>query len=376
MQQKKIIPKSKIKLAKWRIFFSRIKRRVLSHVWPVRISLILIGLVCIVVPVIFIRSLVISTNLNSYLNYVTDFIFPSIAKVKAIDDRVNILFLGKGGGDHEAPDLTDTMILISVNLRNNTVTLISLSRDIWIPELRTKLNNIYYWGNQKKPPVLRTSGPEEPGGGLALSKSVVEQVIGEDIQYGVVMDFEGFVKAIDAIGGIYVGVENSFKDEKYPIPGREDDVCGGDPLLMCRYETIVFEKGGQFMDGSTALKFARSRNAEESEGTDFARAGRQQKVISAVKNKLLDESVLFSPKKILAVKNILNEHMESDLNSREISVLARYFWRSRNATAGYVIPENLLEVAPKSTKYDNLYVLIPKSGNWDEVHTWIRGVLK
>src|SRR5690606_10518850 len=98
-------------------------------------------------------------------------------------------------------------------------------------------------------------------------KTQVEKIAGVPVHYAVVVDFNAFENVIDLIGGIEVNVLTPFVDSKYPIPGKENDLCGGDPEFTCRYETLVFEKGLTFMDGETALKFARSRNAEGDEGT-------------------------------------------------------------------------------------------------------------
>jgi len=143
---------------------------------------------------------------------------------------MNILILGKGGQGHEAPDLTDTVIFASLKHNDPTLALVSLSRDIWIPELRAKLNSAYYWGNQK-----------QENGGQILAKSTVEQIVGKPIHYIVVVDFSGFKNIIDTLGGIEVEVERSFIDERYPISGREADDCGGDdPEFLCRFETVSF----------------------------------------------------------------------------------------------------------------------------------------
>jgi len=112
-----------------------------------------------------------------------------------------------------------------------------------------------------------------------LAKSVAEEIVGIPVHYAVVVDFDFFQKVIDELGGIEVDVETDFVDDRYPIKGREDDLCNGDPKFSCRYETVEFKKGLQFMDGGAALKFVRSRNAEGDEGTDLARIARQEKVI-------------------------------------------------------------------------------------------------
>ena len=138
-------------------------------------------------------------------------------------------------------------------------------------------------------------------GGIGFAKTITAEVVGSPIQYGVVVDFSGFKDVIDALGGIQVNVENSFTDNLYPIAGQENDTCGGDPTFACRYQTITFNSGPQTMNGDTALIFVRSRHAEGDEGTDLAREARQQKVIDAIKSKIMEPKVLLSPKVDLAM---------------------------------------------------------------------------
>jgi len=118
-----------------------------------------------------------------------------------------------------------------------------------------------------------------------LSKQIVSEVTGQPVNYALVIDFSGFQDIINTLGGIDVTVDRSFTDTKYPIAGKENDTCGADPTLACRYLTIHFEKGPTHMIGATALEFVRSREGDNGENTDFARSARQQKVIAAVGKK-------------------------------------------------------------------------------------------
>lgn len=278
--------------------------------------------------------------------------------------RVNFLVLGKGGAGHEAPDLTDTIMFVSLSLEKPRLVLISLPRDIWISSLRAKLNSIYYWGNQK-----------EAGGGLVLAKEIVSEIVGQPIHYSFVVDFSVFEEVIDILGGVDVYVENSFVDNWYPIAGKEKDNCNNDPLFRCRYETVRFEKGWQKMDGKTALKFVRSRKAEGDEGTDFARAKRQQKVMTAIKDALLKKDFWMSPKKIKNLWQVAFKYVETDIDVKAVFALLRRFVAARNNIDSFVLDESLLNNPPISSKYDNLYVFIPKSGNWDQVHSWVERAL-
>lgn len=271
-----------------------------------------------------------------------------------------MLVMGKGGQGHEAPDLTDTMVLVSINSIDRKIVYISIPRDIWIPKIRAKINSAYYWGNQKT-----------EGGGLILAKSTVEEIVGQQVNHAIVLDFKVFKEVVDVLGGIEVVVERAFEDDRYPIAGRENDICNGDPLFICRYETVKFEAGNQKMDGETALKFVRSRYAKGDEGTDEARQKRQQIIIGAIKNKILTADILLNPWKIKALYKVVTSSIETDIDMDTQAVLLREVIRSKSNLKSYIVPEDLLFNPPVSKFYDNQYVFVPVDGNWDKVKEWV-----
>ena len=323
--------------------FQRIKRRLLKHIWLVRIGLLA------------------SIFLGAYLFFaLIGFVFAPASKVETMAGRTNILILGKGGEGHAASDLTDTIIFASISHTKPAISIFSLPRDIWIPEIRAKINSAYYWGKQRK-----------EGGGLILAKSSVEEIVGSPVHYGLVVDFTGFTKIVNVLGGIEIGVERAFVDEKYPVPGRENDECDGDKEFKCRYETVKFEKGIRLMDGETALKFVRSRNAQGEEGTDIARAARQQKVLIAIREKVLSPKILFSPRKLLAISKVFKNSIESDISRDAGAILIRRALDASEEISTFVLADELLLNPPISPRYDNQYVFTPRGGNWGQVHKWI-----
>ncbi len=352
-----------------KITFSRIKRKALKHLWIWRIALLIGLFTAIILPVSLLVSLLNKSNIPHYLSFVSDFIFAPSDKIQTKDDRTNILLMGKGGGDHDSPDLTDTMIFISLSHKSNHVTTISIPRDLWIPDLQAKVNSAYYWGNKQS---------DNPGAGISLAKATVEDIVGVPIHYAVVIDFSGFTKIIDILGGIEVNVENTFTDPMYPIAGKENDNCNGDTTYACRYETITFTKGLQQMDGATALKFVRSRHSEGDEGNDFARNLRQQKVIAAIKTKILTPEVMFSIPKVKEILDLINKNLETDLTDTQKIILARKALnagRVKDGVKQYAINMDFLDNPPISRKYYNAFVLIPKGGNWHKIQDWVKSLL-
>lgn len=191
------------------------------------------------------------------------------------DSRTNILILGISGGNHEGNLLTDSITLLSLGRSASTSAILSVPRDLWSSTLQDKVNSSYYYGELS-----------EPGSGLQFSRGVIGNILGIPIHYALTIDFSLFSEMIDALGGIDVHVGSSFRDEWYPVAGKENDLCSGDPTYKCRYKTVSFTKGLRHMDGDMALTYVRSRHAQGEDGTDFSRGTRQQEVIEACVTKL------------------------------------------------------------------------------------------
>ncbi|MCX6703888.1 MAG: LCP family protein [Candidatus Woesebacteria bacterium] len=342
------------------------------HNWPRRHKLLLrYGIILIVVllllsPFFVAGAIFKQAGVSGYAETVKSFLFSKESGVKSENGRVNILILGIGGKGHAGADLTDTMIFGSLSLTNHSITLISVPRDIWIPEIRAKINSAYHWGNLQP----------DRGGGLAFAKQIVSRVTGQTVDYALVIDFSGFRDIIDTMGGINVSVDNSFTDTKYPIAGKEDDTCGGDPTFACRYKTIHFDKSIAHMDGATALEFARSREGDNGENTDFARSVRQQKIISAISKKVLSFGTIINPFKDYKILLAVKASVETDLNPTAIGILARVVLGSRNNINSQVLPTDLFMNPPITPSYDNQYVLIPKPGNgkWGDLQQWFKSL--
>ncbi len=281
--------------------------------------------------------------------------------LRSTKGRTNILLLGIGGVILDGAELTDSIIVTSINLSSADTTTLSIPRDIWIDSLKTKINATYYYGEQKR-----------DGGGLVLSKSAVEEVIGQPIHYVVILDFDGFRRAVDLVGGIEVNVLESFDDFKYPTPGMEN----AEPEEL-RYEHLRFDAGLQTMSGERALKFVRSRNAEGEQGTDFARSQRQQQVIAAFKDKVLSLDTIFSPGKLRELTQTYSDSVETDLTEPEYLSLAKLALKARNQTIHtgllqeQTADEDGLLINPPTSLYDGQWILIGRDNSWQEVHEYV-----
>ncbi len=246
-----------------------------------------------------------------------------------------VLLLGYAGGRHQGAYLTDSIMLVRVDIKNKRTFLLSLPRDLWvkIPTesgalFHSKVNAAYQMGQfwEDYPDLAKKFRGEQAG--ADMMKQLVTEVTGQPIDYYVAVDFEGFTKAVEILGGVDIAVERSFDDEQYPIDGREEDLCGVDkqdkskleelekvatqtPHLAypCRYEKLHFDAGEQLMDGQRALKYVRSRYSPQ-EGGDFSRGRRQQLFLQAVKEKVL--TIGFIPK-IIPLLRELEEHVRTDV---------------------------------------------------------------
>jgi LCP family protein required for cell wall assembly len=309
---------------------------------------------------------------STYLKAAYNFIAAPAGQINSVNGRVNVLIMGKSGANHDGPDLTDTMILISVSLTKPEMVIVSIPRDLWIPEIRAKINAAYYWGDKTTPYFDNSKNTK-----IGFAKTITAEVVGQPIQYGVVIDFSAFKDIVDALGGIQVNVANSFTDNLYPVAGRENDACGGDPTFACRYQTVSFNAGPQTMNGDTALEFVRSRHAQGVEGTDIAREARQQLVIDAIKGKIMQPKVFLSPKVDVAMFGIIKKYIETDLNLPTAAILARNILNGYKNLKQFIIPQDLLFNPPINAVYDQQYVFIPKAGNgkWQDINQWFSSVL-
>ena len=287
--------------------------------------LILVGIIVVILAIFVVKT----ANVYPFL---FQLVFNRGISLKQTDSKINILLLGTGGGSHEGPNLTDTIIFASLDPKNNKVTLVAIPRDLWVPNLTMdvkKINGAYAYGEAVK-----------KGGGLALAEAAVGSIVGQSIDYGIRIDFSGFVKAVDIMGGLDINVDNAFDDYQYPVDGKEADTCGhtqeelqamatdsADQAVLdfaCRYRHIHFDKGLNHMDGETALEFVRSRHASQTiEASDFARSKRQEKVIQAFKNKVLSAQTLINPGKIISLYTTLQSSIDTDIKQSEFDDFIR-----------------------------------------------------
>ncbi len=278
------------------------------------------------------------------------------------EDRINILLIGIGGANHDGGYLADTIMLSSIKPSTKQVSLISIPRDLSVPTANgtwRKVNSIHAIAESQ----------EEGSGGPAMMENLSSN-LGTQIDYYIRLDFQGFIKIIDELGGIDVNVENTLDDYSYPILGEEDNSD-----YYARYEHLHVEKGEQHMNGSLALKYARSRHAAGVEGSDFARARRQQLIISAVKEKLLSRNNLLKPMMISRIISELNKNIKTNLDVWEILKL----WNDYKDINKDDIISKVFDDGPggflmASRSEDGAYILIPQNGNFNLIKEEVNNI--
>jgi len=277
-------------------------------------------------------------------------------------DRINILLLGMGGANHDGGYLADTIILVSLRPSTKQAALLSIPRDLTVPTdngVWRKVNSINALAEAK----------EEGSGGPAMTKSL-SSVLGTDIYYYISIDFDGFINIIDELGGIDINVENTFDDYSFPIRGEEDN-----PDYYARFEHLHFDQGWQHMDGALALKYARSRHASGLEGSDFARAKRQQLILEAVKTKLLSRHTLLKPAMLSRIISELNHNVKTNLDVWALIKLWNdYKDIDRSQISNKVLNDGPNGLLMASRGENDAYILIPQTGNFKVIQNFVQNI--
>lgn len=260
------------------------------------------------------------------------------------DGRINIMLLGMGGVDHPGGTLTDSIMVLSINPDDKSFAMLSIPRDLAVPIPKTKyskkINEVYKIGESRK-----------KGSGGEFAKETIGAVLDLPMHYYVTVDFYGFVKIIDSLGGVEIEVEKALYDPLFP-----DDKMKG-------YEPFYVKAGTQQMNGTTALKYARSRQTS----SDFDRASRQQKVIEAVRDKLSQKGYLSNPKNIINLFNIVSDHLRTDFSPDEITALADLIKDLDFSKTISKVLSNGEDGELVSDSSSGSYLLLPKGGDWSVV---------
>jgi LCP family protein required for cell wall assembly len=287
------------------------------------------------------------------------------------DGRVNILLLGKGGEGHDGPDLTDTLIIASIDPIAKEAALLSVPRDLWVQTPtggQSKINAIY--ANAKYSVLNQYSVKQQTGeiqdkaeeAGIDAIESTLTDVLGIPIHYYSMIDFEGFREAIDTVGGVDINVKTQLYD---PTVAWENN-----------WNPLIAAVGEQHMDGKKALLYTRSRHG--SARGDFDRSERQREVIVALKEKVLSLGTFSNPLKVSKLIDNFGNHVSTDFSLDEIM---RVYDLAKGVAGDKIFSVGLADEPNNFVTTDtvnNQSIVRPKAGLfvYDDIQAYVRNELK
>lgn len=260
------------------------------------------------------------------------------------DGRINVLLLGVGGNNHPGGTLTDTIQVLSIDPENKKIAALSIPRDLYVTVEDyggVKINQVYQIGAENEGLY---------GGGPQLMKETVSEILDLPIHYYVKLDFEGFKDIINEVGGIDIDVPTAISDPYYPA----EDMVGYDPFYI--------EAGEQYMNGATALKYARSRETT----SDFDRSARQQQILLALRDKVLNLGFLANPTKLVSMMQILGDHLRTDIQADEINRMAELVKDVDTGNMATAVLDSSSD-GPLVSMSNGGYYLTTRTGDWTEV---------
>ncbi len=311
------------------------------------------------------------------------------------DGRINILLLGmRGANDPAGGTLADTIMLLSIDQKDNKAALLSIPRDLFVDNpatgSKTKINAVYAYGEKKG-----------KGQGMANMEQEVGAITGLPIHYTAVINFDGFKKIIDILGGVTITLDKPFEESvqfnqpqvcdgitftvptgefeqktakvywpgtrtvkrlrvtaSYPLCTNAHPECNGDFKLSAGTHTL---------DSTDALCYARSRETSN----DFQRAARQQQVLQAVKDKLLNVGTLADFSKMNQLIENLGDNFTTDMQPWEIKRLYDIYTKMKDFQLYQRVidatndPEVGLVYGQKDPVAGD--ILLPKGNNFDKI---------
>lgn len=226
--------------------------------------------------------------------------------------RVNILFAGNSADDvgHDGANLTDSIMIMSIDTVNHKVFLLSVPRDLWVnvPGYgHQKINAAYVDGQNNG---FTQSGL--PAGGMGQLQQVIQQSLGITINYYALVNYTAFKDAVDAVGGIDVTIASSDKRGLYD-PSIDWTTHG--PL-------VKLTNGLHHLTGQQALDLSRARgDAYGSYGFDnydYDRTQNQRLMLVALKSKAVSAGVIANPAKLSSLSDAIGNNVKTSFTLSEV----------------------------------------------------------
>lgn len=244
------------------------------------------------------------------------FSFFSNTKLKGEDSgRVNILLAGNSSDDlgHQGGQLTDSIMILSIDTRNNKAFMLSVPRDLYVDIGKSsygKINSAYVVGEQNNFSVAGY-----PKGGMGQLEQIIENKFGLKIHYYALVNYNALKEAVDSVGGINVVINS--KDPR-GLYDPNIDWSNRKPL-------VKLSNGPHTLNGQQALNLARARgdayNSYGFAGSDFDRTSNQRMMLLALKNKATSSSVLANPAKLADLSDAIGKNVSTDLKAAQLKRL-------------------------------------------------------
>ncbi|MEO6761414.1 MAG: LCP family protein [Candidatus Saccharimonadales bacterium] len=279
--------------------------------------------------------------------------------LKNQDGRVNVLVAGNSADDlgHDGAQLTDSIMVLSIDTRNNNAFMLSVPRDLWV--------NIPGYGHSKINAAF-------VDGGMDLLQQVIESKLDLTINYQVLVNYSAFQDLVDAIGGITMNIESS---DPRGIYDPSLDYTSRNCCSLAKYPN-----GNVTLDGKQALNLARARgDAYGSYGfpqADFDRTEHQRQMLMAIKTKASQTSVIANPLKVVRLIDAVGNNVRTNLSVGEIETLYSY---SKGLNDGNIksLNVNTLDGKPMLDNYtspEGQSALIPTAGldDFSDIQTQLK----
>ena len=296
----------------------------------VLVAIIAVGAVGGYRVVAFLRSVVNLGNPAQIIQQQLDPPAGSMAYKVKHGQRINVLALGYGGAENDAPWLTDSIMAVSIDPVSKRVMEISVPRDLYVRidawqdgrRYTEKINAAFEVPNEPRlfgPGALKPAYQGKDGAGH-LAEATVGSVTGLGFDRYIAVDFKAFRSVVDALGGIQVTMTGPLDDCHYPNY-TNGYVNHGVPLgYRCPPGAgIHFQAGTYTVNGEQALEIARSRDAiEPDQASDFGRAKRQQMIISGIKAKATSVNGLTKAPQLM---DALQANFKTDMDVNDVTAL-------------------------------------------------------
>lgn len=326
--------------------------------------IILLGAIAISisVPAIFLFDFFKASGLS--LGNTIDVATASIKASKQLPQKINFLLLGldQRHDSLENTLLTDAIVFASLNTQTGKLILISIPRDLWIDSLKTKINSLYYYGQK-----------DHPEAKLNYIKNSISDVIGQHINYALILNYQSLVPLIDSLLGVTINLDRELEDPLFPNP----EFINAPNSTIPAFITVKFPAGENHLDGAKALQFVRSRNSPDPAlGNDLDRSRRQIILFQAILNKLTSRQIITNPQTLGKLYTFWHNQIETDLSDTNLGSIVIKLAKRKPFLSQISIPSTFaakgaILVHPPLKKHSNQWVFEPETGDWTQLQKFI-----